>query len=442
MISRNSMITTGLLIGAGVGVMRGYPAEVLDWRVKGMRPGVAVPSDRVGEQGWSLTAGDTGTPVAVLREDALRHNAAALQAFCGRNGVELAPHAKTTMSPELIALQLAAGAWGLTVAVPHQASVLLALGVPRILVANEIADPVAIGELVRQAAAVGTELLCYVDSPAGVRLAQAGVGAGGGSGGRLSVLVEVGHSGGRTGVRTVPQALQVAADVAASPGLRLAGVAGYEGTVGTDRDDVTLAAVDAFLDLVARVYRELDDAGLLQPGERVVTAGGSVFFDRVAARLGPLRERGATVVLRSGCYLSHDDGFYSRVTPGTAQLWGEAALQPALEVWARVVSRPEPGLALLDAGRRDLSHDLGLPVVRWRVRDGVRVAAGGLEVTGLADQHTFVRVDPQHPPAADLAVGELVGLGVSHPCTTFDKWRMLFLVDRHDRVTGAARTLF
>jgi len=324
------------------------------------------------------------------------------------------------------------------VAVPHQVSVLLALGVPRILVANEIADPVALGSLVRQAAAAGTDLLCYVDSVDGVRLARAALDPGA----PLSVLLEVGHAGGRTGVRTREQARAVAAEVAASPSLRLAGVAGYEGTVGSDRDDGTVAAVDGYLDLVGQVYRDLDIAGLLAPGTRVLTAGGSVFFDRVVARLGPLRDQGATVVLRSGCYLSHDDGFYSRVTPGSAQRWGEAALRPALEVWARVVSRPEPGLALLDAGRRDLSHDLGLPVPRWRVRAGVRTVAVGLEAIGLADQHTFVRVDPEQPQAADLAVGDLVGLGVSHPCTTFDKWRMLLLVDDDDRVTGAVRTLF
>jgi len=422
----------------GTGGRPGYPAEVLDWRFKGLRPGTAVRSDQVGEQGWSLAAGDTGTPVAVLRESAVRHNAMSLQAFCGRHGVELAPHAKTTMSPELIELQLAAGAWGLTVAVPHQVSVLLALGVPRILVANEIADPVALGSLARQAAAAGTDLICYVDSVDGVRLARAALDPGA----PLSVLLEVGHAGGRTGVRTREQARAVAAEVAASPSLRLAGVAGYEGTVGSDRDDGTVAAVDGYLDLVGQVYRDLDIAGLLAPGTRVLTAGGSVFFDRVVARLGPLRDQGATVVLRSGCYLSHDDGFYSRVTPGSAQRWGEAALRPALEVWARVVSRPEPGLALLDAGRRDLSHDLGLPVPRWRVRAGVRTVAVGLEAIGLADQHTFVRVDPEQPQAADLAVGDLVGLGVSHPCTTFDKWRMLLLVDDDDRVTGAVRTLF
>jgi D-serine dehydratase len=426
-----------------VGLLSRYPPELLDWRHKGLPVGTRLRSDQVGEQGWSLTAGDTGTPVAVLREGTVRHNAQAMQAFCADHGVELAPHAKTTMSPELIELQLAAGAWGLTVAVPHQAAVLLELGVPRILVANEIADPAALSRLAVRAASCGTELLIYVDSSDGVRLAEQALEN---AATLLPVLIEVGHPGGRTGVRTIEQARAVAAAVAASSRLRLAGVAGYEGTVGADRDPGTLAAVDAFLDLVALTYRELDRAGLLVEGERVVSAGGSVFFDRVVERLGPLRAGGATVVLRSGCYLSHDDGFYSRVTPGSAAGWGGAALRPALEVWARVVSRPERDLLLLNAGRRDLSHDLGLPVARWRVLDGVRVPARGLRVTGLADQHAFVAIDRRRSDAGRRddgpAVGDLIGLGVSHPCTTFDKWRVLMVVDGDDRVTGAVRTLF
>jgi D-serine dehydratase len=418
------------------------PPEMLDWRYRGLPVGARVRSNEVGAQGWSLVAGDTGTPVAVLRENALRHNVSAMRDFCERTGVRLAPHVKTTMSPELMRLQLEAGAWGLTVAVPHQAAVLLELGVPRVLIANEIADARGLRSLVVQAKATGSELWCYVDSVPGVRLASSAATSEADGATPLPVLLEVGYSGGRTGVRTEREALEVAAAVAGSPALRLAGVAGFEGLIGSVRDGEVLAAVDGFLDRIARIYRRLTAAGLVGPGERVVSAGGSAFFDRVVERLGPLAGEGATVVLRSGCYRTQDDGFYARMTPASAPAWGAAALRPALEVWARVVSCPEPGLALLDAGRRDLSHDLGLPVARWQVRDGVRVTATGLTVTGLADQHTFVRIDPGDPRAATLAVGDLVGLGVSHPCTTFDKWRSLLLVDDADRVTGVVRTLF
>lgn len=413
--------------------------ELLDWRYKGLPPGVSLRSDEVGAQGWSLVGGDTGAPVAVLRSAALRHNAASLQRFCTEHGVVLAPHAKTTMSPELVALQLAAGAWGLTAAVPHQVAVLRAFGARRILIANEVADPAAWRWLAGQIAD-GAEVTCYVDSLDGVRLADAALD--GVLDGRFPVLVELGHPGGRSGVRSVEEALALTRAVARSDRLRAVGLAGYEGTVGADREPATLAAVDAYLDRLGAAYRAVHRAGLLDPGgERLLSAGGSLFFDRVVARLAPLTALGATVVLRSGCYLSHDDGFYARLTPGSAASWGDAALRGSLEVWGRVVSRPEPGVAFVNVGRRDVSHDLGLPVVRWLVCDGVRVAADeGFAVTGLWDQHALVRF----PAGAEelVRVGGLLGLGVSHPCTTFDKWRVLLLVDDDDRVTGAVRTFF
>jgi D-serine deaminase-like pyridoxal phosphate-dependent protein len=63
------------------------------------------------------------------------------------------------------------------------------------------------------------------------------------------------------------------------------------------------------------------------------------------------------VVLRSGCYLTHDDGLYARASP-------LPELRPALELWARVLSCPEPGLAIAGFGKRDAPYDIDLPVIR------------------------------------------------------------------------------
>src|SRR5207248_801643 len=154
----------------------------------------------------------------------------------------------------------------------------------------------------------------------------------------------------------------------------------------------------------------------------IVSAGGSLFFDRVVAVLGSwARQSGAEVVLRSGCYLIHDHGLYATGTPAASGIEDAPALTAALSVWARVISQPEPGLALLDAGRRDLSHDSGLPVPLQRVRDGVSTELGGGEITvvALSDQHAFMR----YPNELDMRVGDLVRLGISHPCTTLDRHR-------------------
>jgi D-serine dehydratase len=361
-------------------------------------------------------------PVAVVLDAALRHNIASFAAYLERHGVDLAPHVKTTMSPELFALQRDAGAWAATVANVPQARTVYSWGQKHLVIANEIADPASIAwvaeALDRDAE---TEIYFWVDSVEGVRLAareHERVGAER----PLSVVVELGYAGGRAGCRGVEAATEVAAAVGASSRLRLCGVAGFEGTITGPSLDERRAAVDGFLDTVSGAFERFSDEGRFELDRPLLTAGGSAFFDLVAAKF-TAGDSPRRVVVRSGCYITHDCGVYDEISP----LGGEGGvLRPAIEVWAPVLSVPEPGLALLGLGKRDASFDAGLPVPRkWRRGDGeVTAAPDGLELFELNDQHAYVRDE-----AGRLAVGDLVGVGISHPCTTFDKWREMHLVD-------------
>ena len=90
-------------------------------------------------------------------------------------------------------------------------------------------------------------------------------------------------------------------------------------------------------------------------------------------------------------------------------------------------------------GKRDVPHDVGLPVpLRVRGRAGLREASGTMEVVDLNDQHAYVRL----PADEDLAPGDLLGCGISHPCTAFDKWRLLPVVDDDYAVIDAVHTFF
>ncbi len=367
----------------------------------------------------SLFDPELAMPVMVLREADLAHNIAAMASYCAKAGVRLAPHGKTTMAPQLFARQLEAGAWGICAANISQVRVCREYGVPRVLVANELTDRAAAGWLAAEMAAdPGFDCYVYADSLDGVGLLEDGLR--GGSARPLPVLVELGQRGGRAGCRSIPEALAVASAVAASPVLRLAGVAGYEGCIGHDREPATLAAMASF----CRELRAL--AGLLPPApagqdDYLVTVGGSAFFDVVVDELTAENGSGPAppVVLRSGAYVSHDHGFYARLSPGV-QPGGAGrgpALRPALEVWTRVLSAPEPGLAIADAGRREAPVDQGMPVpLRIRRPDGQAGDATGMRVAKLDDEHAYLRV----PPGDPLRPGDLVGLGISHPCTAFD----------------------
>ena len=390
----------------------------------------------------SLFAAGFLPPVMVLRDSAVDANVATMADFCKARGVALAPHGKTHMAPQLAARQLAAGAWGVTVATISQARVYRAFGVRRLLLANELVDPSAVLWVMAELAAdPDLEFLCYVDSTAGVDLLAAALARAPGSR-RLDVLVEVGPIGARTGCRTVTEAVAVAAAAAAEPRLRVRGVSGYEGGFSGDgaADPRPIDGVRAFMGLIRDCGTAILDTGLIGAGEMIASAGGSVYFDIVADELSRAwpTDRPVTVVLRSGCYLSHDSGLYAGLTPFGRRIDGE--LTAALAVWGTVLSVPEPGLALVGGGRRDFPFDSGLPSPQvLRHADGTTTPATGLTVTALNDQHAYVSLGDQ---ADSVHVGDWVRFGVSHPCTAFDKWSHIALVDDDDLVIDCVRTFF
>ena len=400
----------------------------------------------------ALHAAGFSYPLLTLRESALANNIEAMAAYCDRAGVALAPHGKTAMSPELAARQLARGAWGITVATIGQLRTYRAFGFPRLLLANELVDKAGIAWLAAELTGdPAFEAYCYVDSQDGVTILDQ-VLTRQRTGRRLPVLVEIGHARGRTGCRTDDHALDVAKAAAATGTLRVAGVAGYE--AGLEHSTGARSEAEA-LGLIASFCRRLRGLAEILPGaassgeELIVTAGGSAYFDVVTRELTAGGAGGLTVILRSGAYLTHDHGYYSTVSPAGRASWGSPdatdapVLQPALELWAQVLSRPEPDLALLGAGRRDVGFDKGLPVplriVRRGMTDGVGKVRGVRgEVTELNDQHAYLRLDE----ATALAPGDLVGLGISHPCTTLDKWRVIPVVGDDGRVTDIVHAFF
>jgi D-serine deaminase-like pyridoxal phosphate-dependent protein len=180
---------------------------------------------------------------------------------------------------------------------------------------------------------------------------------------------------------------------------------------------------------------------LLSGDTAVVSAGGGAFFDVVVDVLAgrSTGTRPLELLIRPGSYITHDDGLYADIA-AFAQPGSTYSLQPALEIWGRVLSRPETELAFLDFGRRDVPFDQGLPTPHTvRNFDGDEPRrADGFEITALNDQHAYLRI-----PADDsLQVGDWVGCGVSHPCTAFDKWRYLPLVDDDYKCIGAVTTDF
>jgi D-serine deaminase-like pyridoxal phosphate-dependent protein len=423
----------------GVEALTRLAAERVDHRFKGLPPdadGLTV-AELAGQRRNLFTGGFT-TPVLALSAERLEHNLALMEAYSERHGLAFAPHGKTSMAPQLFWRQIERGAWGITLAVPHQVRVAREFGIERVFLANEVVDPAALRWISAELAADPSfRLVCYVDSVRGVELMDAALR---GSARPVDVVVELAAGdGARTGVRTEAECAAVADAVAGVETLRLVGVAGYEGEV----PDATPERVGAWLRRLVALAVAFDEAGRFAGLEEiVVSAGGSAWFDAVAEVFDEIPELSAPVLklLRSGAYVSHDAGHYRRLTPFN-RVPEEGALEPAFRLWAQVVSRPSPEQAFANAGKRDAAYDLDLPTVEV-VRDAgsgeVRDAGDGIAVTGLSDQHAWLRTQA----GADVSVGDWVGLGLSHPCTSFDKWKLIPVVEADGTVVEYVRTYF
>lgn len=432
-----------------------------------------LPATEVGRQGWNIHQPDWPMPCAVLRQAPLTHNLGWMQRLVQSAGAQLAPHGKTTLSPELMQAQLQEGAWGITFANVAQLAWGVAHGVRRAILANQVwlaHDLNWLLMLLSQHPDLRAPFL--IDSHAQLDALEAVWHQHpAGTTRRFEVLLELGIAGGRTGCRDDAHALALAERLAHSPAAELVGIECYEGLWAQGEDGADRLLVDGLMTRVQTLLKACDRADAFERTDAIlITAGGSAVFDLVLAWLGKLTtaanqksmySKPVLGVLRSGCYVTHDHGAYQRLVhrvthrlsalpPGhpmgnsTTGLC-QGGLQAALEVWCSVQSLPEPGLAILNAGKRDLSHDWGLPTPLAVVPAGSRQTHGlpaQSRITRLNDQHAYLEWDAGSHQSVPLAIGDQVALGISHPCTTFDRWRWMPVVDDQGNIVQAITTGF
>lgn len=405
----------------------------------------------IAQQHWNVLNADTSFPVAVLKQSALQHNLQWMKKFCDSMHVVLAPHGKTTMSPQLFDLQLENGAWGITLATVNQTLIAHRFGVQRVLLANQLishSDTQAVLALMK--ADSQFEFFALTDSLEGVQRMAQQVQASG-LNRPLPLLVELGFAGGRTGCRCQADALAVARAIHQSPYLQLAGIEGYEGLIVGKQRDQDLVAVKAFINDLITLTQQADVEGLFGSENILLSAGGSAYFDLVGRGFEQTLQlsRPVTAILRSGCYVTHDHGFYHHLLnemQTRERVVDVDNLRPALEVWSMVQSRPEPDLAILTMGKRDASYDIDLPFPVRSHRPGSTSAPVNLpadcKIEKMNDQHAYLRLPKESAICDTLQVGDLIACGISHPCTTFDKWPLILVVDDQYQVQSAINTFF
>ena len=432
---------SGLDLGPLEAALRSWEASPLEALIRSVPPDVAATPADLAAAGVGLFDDRLTFPQMTISWPAVSANVAIMQRFCDSADAWLAPHGKTTMAPHIFEVQLRAGAWAITVATARQALTCRAFGIPRVIVANEITHRGEIRRLVSELATDQTfELMVLVDDPgnagdwaAAARAAQLDR--------PVQLLVEHGFPNGRTGTRDRAGLGRVVdAIVDGRPWVELFGIEGYEGIApwqtAEEREE---AAIDYLDSLAAAARRILPRLTVDRP---LVSAGGSVYFDRVVERLGRSALPDFQLVLRSGGYVTHDDGYYQRVSPlssASDRLPGRDRLRPALVLWGVTLSRPEQDLAILGFGHRDAPSRIDPPVARWHAGGGtVTEIEPGVRIRRMDDQHAYLdlggRIDP--------AIGDFVGGGISHPCEAFERWRVMLALNDARRVVGLIPTFF
>lgn len=404
----------------------------------GLLDGPIGPSE-ISHLGWNLLREDLSLPAAVLYEDKLAHNLEWMQKFADAYGAKLAPHGKTTMAPKLFARQLKAGAWGITLATVHQTRVAYEHGVRRVLLANQLVGRQNMAIVSRLLQDPEFDFFCLVDSAEQTEMLGRYFQE---KAHRLNVLVEVGVQGGRTGIRNREQLEKLLATISSwKKQIALCGVEVFEGVLSDE------ASVRVLLQNAVDLATELADGQRFDRYPFILSGAGSVWYDVVADVFCKSRlATDAEVILRPGCYLTHDVVMYKdaqqqimrrnaiaqRMAPG---------LVPALQLWAYVQSVPEKNRAIIALGKRDAAFDAGLPVptLLFHPHGAAPIPAPhSWKLTRMMDQHAFMETEE----ATDLHIGDMIGFDISHPCLTFDKWRYLPVLDPRYRVIEMVETFF
>lgn len=361
----------------------------------------------------------------VLKERALKHNIDRMARFCNSVGAELAPHVKTTMSPQIAQMQVDAGVFALTIANFWQAEIFRNFGFKKLIIANEVLDPTAIAAISELNRSKAAEIIFYVDSIAGLEIVKKYTP----KDGIQNLFIEIGADNGRGGVRDLDLVTIIAKNISEDSRLKLRGVTGFEGAVPNAAR--TISGEDAVTRFCKKIVAAANNAYQYKSEhEFIISAGGSAYFEIVASEFNKF-DKPKILLLRSGGYVTHDSKYYDDVYPFRDS---DDLLLPAIEIWSQVISAPEKNFGVLNLGKRDVGCDLHNPIPIAKYSDKFSKFSG--EIDRLNDQHSFLQ------SKEEFTISELIGLAISHPCTTFDKWRLIPLVNEDYDVIDCIHTFF
>jgi D-serine dehydratase len=393
---------------------------------------------------WNLLREDISLPAAVISSENMEHNLCWMQKFIERYNVKLAPHGKTTMSPKLFHKQLDHGAWAITLATAQQVQVAYSAGVRRVLMANQLVgktNMTMIQQLLNNDP--NFDFYCLIDSPTNIEQLGKFFNNNNPKQRRLQVLLEIGVNNGRTGIRNEEEEDIILNTLSKyQNSLALVGVELFEGILMEEQP------VRLMLQRAVACLQRLINSNQLSRTPPILTGAGSAWYDVVAEEFSKV---GSTVdiILRPGCYLTHDIGMYHRAQTRILEqnsiardISHDGALRPAIQIWAYVQSIPENNQAIVTFGKRDAPFDSGFPIPALHYRSEwskpIEIDNTKYQIINMNDQHAYLTCPSDH----NLIVGDMIAFNIAHPCLTFDKWRKILLINNDYTVIDILDTYF
>ena len=284
-----------------------------------------------------------GTPSLVLDLDLLDANIAAMAAHAAANRYSLRPPMKIHKSVEIARRQIAAGAVGLCCATLSEAEILVAAGIPGVMLFTSIVTEPKLDRLSRLNAQTD-DLIVVADGFENVD--QLGFAARR-SGRRLRLMVDFEVGGGRTGVADAKLAVELARRIRATDGLEYVGLQAYVGNHQSIADYEERRIVsERLLAPLRRVVELLDREGM---PPRIVSGSGTGTHD-IDAAMEIFTE------IQAGSYVFMDVN-YRRVE---FRRGDPHPFSPSLYVCTTVISAAQPGFVITDAGAKELDGIFGV----------------------------------------------------------------------------------
>ena len=427
----------------------------IDSKTKGILNLNKIKIKNITKQKWNILNEDIQFPILTINESKFNKNIFSMKKYTDSNKVLLAPHSKTSMSPQLLSRIDKLGCWGFTVANNQQLSVLLQMGIKKIILANLITNDSNMYnffELVKKYNKTSDVYIC-VDSKFGVNLLN-----------KISfkykfninikILIEVGLKNSRSGIRNIKSLKSLVNSINKLPmNFALSGVLFYEGASKTNNYFSSINNVKKSIAFAISSFDFLIQNNFIKDNEYILSGGGSEFFDLVVDAFNNYKStKKVKFVIRPGSYIAYGDGYYTsalnkidnrkKIIIKNKTVKASSLFKPALELWSFVISQQDKGKAVLNFGKRDVSFDLGLPIplAIYRNRKLFKKIDNtkNIKIYKLNDQHAFIKFNSKF----NLKVGDLLKFGVSHPCITIDNWNTLYMIDNRNIITEAVKTIF